>query len=234
MLLDVNGVATPSTADTVDSVNLQITYRSISMKICKRCGGSNYNNDGKCIPCTKIRRALHTAKNSERLRKESAIWRKINPEKAKLLTQTWRESNKEKVHVTALKYRTDNKVKRNLYCREYRAANSGYVADYNKLWRKINQEIVRNHRLKRRALMRGAKGELSVGLFDKLYKYQQGKCACCKEDLKKVKPHMDHIMPLALGGSNTDNNIQLLCSTCNHKKHAKHPIEFMQSRGFLC
>lgn len=44
---------------------------------------------------------------------------------------------------------------------------------------------------------------------------------------------MDHIVPLALGGSNTDGNIQLLRATCNQQKHAKHPVVFMQERGFL-
>jgi 5-methylcytosine-specific restriction endonuclease McrA len=45
--------------------------------------------------------------------------------------------------------------------------------------------------------------------------------------------HIDHIMPLALGGSNTDDNIQLLRQRCNNQKCAKHPVDFMQSRGFL-
>lgn len=45
--------------------------------------------------------------------------------------------------------------------------------------------------------------------------------------------HVDHIQPLALGGSNDKTNLQLLCPTCNTKKSAKHPIDFMQSRGLL-
>jgi 5-methylcytosine-specific restriction endonuclease McrA len=44
---------------------------------------------------------------------------------------------------------------------------------------------------------------------------------------------MDHIIPLALGGTNTDDNIQLLRAKCNKQKGAKHPIDFMQQRGFL-
>jgi 5-methylcytosine-specific restriction endonuclease McrA len=44
---------------------------------------------------------------------------------------------------------------------------------------------------------------------------------------------MDHIIPLALGGANTDDNIQLLRATCNLQKHTKHPIDFMQQRGYL-
>jgi len=35
------------------------------------------------------------------------------------------------------------------------------------------------------------------------------------------------------GGSNTDDNMQLLRKLCNLQKHAKHPVDFMQERGFL-
>jgi len=35
------------------------------------------------------------------------------------------------------------------------------------------------------------------------------------------------------GGANDRANLQLLCGSCNKSKHAKDPIDFMQSRGFL-
>jgi len=104
-------------------------------------------------------------------------------------------------------------------------------------WKKANPEIEKERQRRasslRRAQQRACFGKLSKGLFQKLMKLQKSKCACCKSDLAKIKPHMDHIMPLALGGENTDSNIQLLCYVCNQSKHAKHPVEFMQSRGFL-
>lgn len=40
-------------------------------------------------------------------------------------------------------------------------------------------------------------------------------------------------MPLALGGANEDWNIQLLRQRCNNQKKAKHPVDFMQSKGYL-
>ena len=40
-------------------------------------------------------------------------------------------------------------------------------------------------------------------------------------------------MPIALGGKNVDDNVQLLCAACNLSKQAKHPVDFMQQRGFL-
>ena len=48
-----------------------------------------------------------------------------------------------------------------------------------------------------------------------------------------VPHHVDHIVPLAKGGQHVASNIQILCPTCNVRKSAKDPIDFMQSRGFL-
>lgn len=45
--------------------------------------------------------------------------------------------------------------------------------------------------------------------------------------------HLDHIVPVAMGGPNIDENIQLLRQRCNNQKHSKHPVDFMQQRGFL-
>jgi 5-methylcytosine-specific restriction endonuclease McrA len=73
---------------------------------------------------------------------------------------------------------------------------------------------------------------LSKDISQKLFKIQNGLCACCRKPLGD-NFHLDHIMPMALGGSNTDDNIQLLRSRCNQQKHAKHPVDFMQERGFL-
>jgi len=85
----------------------------------------------------------------------------------------------------------------------------------------------------RRAKKRSNGGILTVGIKGKLFRLQSGKCPCCHGKFPIGKMHMDHNMPLALGGSHNDTNMQLLCQPCNQSKHAKHPIDFMQSRGFL-
>lgn len=75
-------------------------------------------------------------------------------------------------------------------------------------------------------------GRLPRGTVKQLSVLQQGKCAICRRSLD-AGFHVDHIIPLALGGSHTKRNIQLLCASCNVRKSAKHPIDFMQERGFL-
>lgn len=103
----------------------------------------------------------------------------------------------------------------------------------NSEWRNRNPEKRRIVAHNRRARVRDAEGMLSHGLAERLIKLQRGKCACgCKQPLGDDY-HLDHIMPLALEGTNTDDNIQLLRQRCNNQKHAKHPIDFMQQRGYL-
>lgn len=119
------------------------------------------------------------------------------------------------------------------YRAEYRKSQKGKETESAYRATKKRKESQLIHQANRIARQKMSAGDLSKGLFDKLMILQKGKCACCRADLKKVKTHLDHIMPIAKGGSNTDNNIQLLCQPCNNRKSAKHPIDFMQSRGFL-
>ncbi len=76
-----------------------------------------------------------------------------------------------------------------------------------------------------------AAGSYPKDYYKTLLTLQNNQCIVCKNKL--IKYHLDHIMPIALGGTNDYKNIQLLCPTCNHQKHAKHPIDFMQQKGYL-
>lgn len=84
-------------------------------------------------------------------------------------------------------------------------------------------------RQNRRAKERG--GKLSLGLQGRLWALQRGRCAVCRGRMTSF--HLDHVIPLALGGPNVDQNIQLLCPPCNIRKRDIHPVEFMQRVGYL-
>lgn len=170
-------------------------------------------------PCIKCGSSARNARGDCKMcnRATNAAWRTANPEKCKARSAKHRASNPEKTRARSAAWRAENptNVKVNFSA-----------------WVKKNPEAMRVHEQNRRAREIASGGKLSRGLSKKLYALQKGKCACCKQPLG-AGYHLDHIMPLVLGGTNTDNNIQLLRQRCNNQKHAKHPIDFMQLRGFL-
>ena len=127
-----------------------------------------------------------------------------------------REKNPEITRASNAKKRAKNPEAERARCREWFAKNPDKRAIYQ-----------HNRQAKIARL-----GKLSPDLAPRLHKAQNGKCVCCQQALGDDY-HLDHIMPLALGGLNIDSNMQLLKATCNMQKHTKHPIDFMQSRGFL-
>src|SRR5262249_29876941 len=52
---------------------------------------------------------------------------------------------------------------------------------------------------------------------DRVWRRDEGRCVSCgSQELLEF----DHIIPLAMGGSNTERNLQLLCERCNREKAA--------------
>lgn len=226
------------------------------MKACKKCGETKQKQDfstdaskkdGKrsvCKACSVIAIAKWRAANLDKIRTKNAKWYAENKKKCRERQAKWYSTNKDKCLDRQAKWRADNPEKCLEKSTKYKAANreklfeyrAKWLADnpeYKSKWYYANREACRIYSHTRRARKKEAGGKLSPDLADRLLKIQRGKCACgCKQPLGDDY-HIDHIMPLALGGSNTDNNIQLLRAACNRHKSAKHPIDFMQSKGYL-
>lgn len=111
--------------------------------------------------------------------------------------------------------------------RDYNARNRDSVRENWKRWYNENPEKFKASRAKRRAKKKAANGSYTGKELKTLLKTQQNKCACCSKSLTKF--HVDHIMPLKLGGSNYIWNIQLLTPDCNLSKGALHPDEWLES-----
>lgn len=118
------------------------------------------------------------------------------------------------------------------HVRAWAAQNREYVRDKVKRWRADNPEKAAETARNKRAKRRNASGSHTQADVNKIRTAQKDKCAICKIALRG-KGHVDHIIPLARNGRNDKSNLQILCAPCNCSKHARDPIEFMQSRGFL-
>ncbi len=215
------------------------------MKPCIKCGSTDRNKKGDCKACAKSRGAAWRVANAERLKERnatyylehqdivktrSAAYRSKYPDRVKALTAAWQKANPEKCNFRTSKWASSNKDKVRAKNAAWGIANRAKVTANTRRRRKENPEWARLQTQNRRSRLAG--GVLSRNLSDRLFILQQGKCACCAQPLG-AKYHLDHIMPLALGGSNTDDNIQLLRQRCNGQKGAKHPADFMRERGLL-
>ena len=230
------------------------------MKTCSKCGSSIFYVSGKCKAChsiaakkwqesnkekIKAKRAEYRlankardkeynaakyVKNLEAIKARNLAWAKANKDKSNAIGRAWASANKDKVKAKNAAWVVANPDRVKERAEKYRLANPERVKIATAAWHRASPESSRISEHNRRAQMNG--GKLSRGLSDKLFKLQKGRCACCGQPLGK-NFHLDHIMPLALGGSNTDDNIQLLRQRCNIQKKAAHPVDFMQKRGFL-
>jgi hypothetical protein len=191
---------------------------STVFKFCNKCKCETERYKcGACKPCTKLSNSIDRAENKEKYRK---------------YLLDWKEANKERVKANDAKRYAAKKEAIKEKMAIYYAENSVAIRSRVKEWISNNHHLVKIYSHNRRAREKASGHKLSTGLQEKLLVLQKCKCACCGKPLGKSF-HLDHIMPLALGGPNNDENIQLLRDVCNLQKSAKHPIDFMQSRGFL-
>lgn len=135
----------------------------------------------------------------------------------------WLEANPEKRRVT-------NRVQ----AKRYYDSNPEKQLARGRQWYVDNPEKAKARTAAKAATRRARKvaagGKLTASDVAAIVTRQKGRCAVCKE---KKNLSMDHIMPLALGGSGHPQNFQGLCRSCNSRKHAKHPIDFNRSLGLL-
>jgi 5-methylcytosine-specific restriction endonuclease McrA len=185
------------------------------------------------------------AANPEKKYAQNRAWYLANIEKSRASTSKWAKANPDKIKARYL--RTYDKEKSRLMANAWRAANPGRANIISSRWRAQNPEKMRECQQNwlnrhpgiqrvwgaaRRARVLQAEGSHSTRDIKRLFSLQRGHCAACR---KSIKPgyEIDHIIALARGGSNYPSNLQLLCPKCNAQKHAKDPIDFMQSRGYL-
>lgn len=110
-----------------------------------------------------------------------------------------------------------------------RRQESGAALEYMRAYRKANPEKVREWAKSKK---RRKYGKLPRGTVARLLVLQKNCCAYCRKTLS-AGYHVDHVMPLKLGGKHESSNVQLLCPTCNVRKSAKHPIVYANERGML-
>jgi 5-methylcytosine-specific restriction endonuclease McrA len=148
--------------------------------------------------------------------------------------RAWRATEKGKAYTK----RYSQSEKHEAVKARYRASEKGRAkeAEYNKSEAKRKAQsrwaakpeaktIVRANYRKRRARLLGAEGSHTSADIQTLFEKQKARCFCTAD--LSVGYHVDHIIPLARGGSDGPDNLQLLCPPCNISKGARTMLEWL-------
>lgn len=192
------------------------------MKTCTKCGVEKPEEDFPrdrtrkdglhpwCKPCGHKRRNAWYEKNRETNLAYQAEWRKANPETKKAGDKRWREANIERKLAIDAAWRDANRDYLAAYFREHFQANKadpGYKA------KRLT------HKQTRRARELNAFVETVV--FDVILQRDRGHCGICGDPVMENTAELDHVIPLAAGGTHEPENIQLAHRACNRRKGAK-------------
>ncbi len=206
-------------------------------KICRRCGieksissfypGPRYR-DGLypwCKECHKAWREETREKRNAQMRewhqkqRQDPEWLArsradaleryhADPERKERIKQARREREQKRWR-TDLTYRT-RKNRQKAESIERRMDDPEFVAK-RRAW-------LHNNAHRRRARQLGAQGSFTREEWQQLREQYNNRCARCGSQDRLAA---DHIVPLSRGGSNSIENIQPLCKSCNSQKHVK-------------
>ena len=175
----------------------------------------------KCKKCVKKDSAFYYDTNKElRLAqvKANAI---LNAEKRRAYQKQYVLKNRQKLRESAVKRRLNNLAATRAKSREYRKANLEKVRINEANYYARNKEKVIYKQHKRRSLKKGNASYLITA--KDLRRLKNSPCFACGS---KTNLTMDHIIPIAKGGSHGIGNLMTLCRGCNGQKSARTWMEY--------
>jgi len=201
-----------------------ITERMTSSGRCHRCTQDDKYSAAKLDPekqkaymaswheKNKDYELIYRKENAEMIRQNSAKWAKENPEKHSDNARLWRVKNIDRADENRRKWRRENPER---------------MTFLSKRWRENNPEKQRTIMFNRNSASRGVRLAVKHGLLEEMMNSQSSKCAYCQVNISN-EFHVDHLIPVSKGGGNSPENLQLLCPSCNLRKSAMMPEDFIK------
>lgn len=184
-------------------------------------------------------------------------WRSENREKSRAIANAWRNKNICKMQAQERERYAKNPQKfiekqQRFYAENGEAIRERRKAYHYKIYVDPSVRAAASERTKRWALdnPERAKASAAAGRRNRIAREkkaigthshedvvaillaQKGRCAYCRKQLKS-KYDVDHIVPMAKGGSNDRSNLQITCPKCNRQKGARDPIFHARTLGLL-
>jgi 5-methylcytosine-specific restriction endonuclease McrA len=151
-------------------------------------------------------------RNRSKVIAQAAAWAAAHPERKREIAREWaRKHGRES-------YRRNRAVA--LACAaRWKRANPEKVREIKAAWQRRNPEQRRMNEAARRARKAGLVTEKIDALV--VFARDAGLCGLCGDPVDPSRFHIDHVRPLACGGTHTYGNVQLAHPACNLRKGAR-------------
>jgi 5-methylcytosine-specific restriction endonuclease McrA len=190
----------------------------------KRARGGLYSC---CKSCHRKKTKRYYEENRAKVLERSRRYQQEHPEKRKEARYKWEAKNPGNLAERKKRYRKRHARKLKAEWAAYYEENRERILAQKAEYREENREAIYARRdwekheegLRRR---RAKKLEAYVAavVSDEIVKRDQGICGICSKPIMG-KLELDHVIPLARGGTHEPDNVQLAHSSCNRKKHAR-------------
>lgn len=209
--------------------NGHYALRRTKRRCCTTCE-AEYRAENR-LEIAQYKREYHV-KNSKKLCERSRKWLSENREYASERSRKHYLANKHRYAGWREKWKQRNPGRSAEISKIWREENRESSLQKSREWKKANKVKVLAMNRNRRSLNRKAEGAHGHSDVLAIHARQKGRCANCNVKVKD-NYHVDHVVPLARGGSNWPSNLQILCPACNMSKGAKDPIVWRQMNGML-
>ena len=195
----------------------------------------------RCKACQSKYKKEYIKANRKKINNDNKEWRKEHPEKSAISIKNWQLNNPDRVKEINRRSAIKRRDQRIIDSREWRKQNADRIKKSWQEYRKVNRDQLKEARRKyeekhpekiragkhtRRTKILGLDSKIDAG-YVKFLKIAQGmKCNYCDQAMDKYQ--IDHIVPIARGGDNKNENLQLLCAPCNRQKGAKTDNEYRE------
>ena len=190
---------------------------------CKWCSGEHgrkYRADH--LEEGRERSRKYAKQNASTILQRVLKWATENRNKTREYKRRWRINHPEEKRESDRNYRANNAAKLNEYSRQYRVAYPEKGIEISRKWAKANPDKRRVNETNRRARKLGNGGTFTMQEWQALKEFYNFICLRCGRKEPEILLTPDHVLPLVRGGSNSIDNIQPLCRSCNCSKHTKH------------
>lgn len=189
--------------------------------------------------------AAWRAANPERGRAADAAWQTANPGRKKAANAAWYAANSERSKAATAAWHVANPERRKAASAAWYAANTERHRTLNAVWRAANPERAAEIRVaisQRRRARKAAVENTLTSAEERQLRREATHCALCGMVLvlggpRRLRPSLDHVVPIALGGGHTRSNVQMAHKGCNSAKGsrvASTTVTKPESSGACC